>query len=299
MVYNTTQEYNECCLFTLSLAESILPQCPPAPSRTRTSWHRPPRAWHPVGANPSMGGSFNLLLARDPPDAATHEYAHPTVADHVVPPHVDATTTWPGSLWSSHIREHTIKQVQIINPASPVEDKGLNQSGTIIPSHLSHCLTKTTAEAPTNEKKGKGGRANFEDKRRNVLSVWSLGPNDEKPASRVRQWRCRVHGNDTRHPYVPCCLATITHFVRQNITMPLWYVFCVSKPYSFFRYTKGFSHWLSIYPRVYRLQHSPNLVDVGHYKSKEIPAAGGCRRLKNAIVCSYGLQSWCKTLYIK
>ena len=59
----------------------------------------------------------------------------------------------------------------------------------------------------------------FEDKHRDVLSVWSPGPNDEKPASRVRQWRCRVHGNDTRDPYVPCRLAAITHFVRQNITI--------------------------------------------------------------------------------
>ena len=60
---------------------------------------------------------------------------------------------------------------------------------------------------------------NFEDKCRNVLSVWSQGRNGEKPASRVHQWCRRVHGNDTRDPYVPCCLATITHFVRQNITI--------------------------------------------------------------------------------
>ena len=144
MVYNTTQEYNECCLFTLSLAESILPPCPPAPSRTRTSWHRPPRAWHPVGANPSMGGSFNLLLARDLPDAAAHEYAHPTVVDHVVPPHVDATTTWPGSLWSSHIREHTIKQVQIINPAKPSQ----NTKGRRTRSSISSLLISTVSHKP-------------------------------------------------------------------------------------------------------------------------------------------------------
>ena len=42
---------------------------------------------------------------------------------------------------------------------------------------------RATGEAPANEKKGKGGRANFEDKRRSVLSVWSQGPNDEKPVS--------------------------------------------------------------------------------------------------------------------
>ena len=60
------------------------------------------------------------------------------------------------------------------------------------------------------------------DKRRNVLSIWSQGRNDEKPTSKVCQWHCRVHGNDTRDLYVPCCLATITHFVRQNITIWCW-----------------------------------------------------------------------------
>ena len=56
--------------------------------------------------------------------------------------------------------------------------------------------------------------------------------------------------------------------------MPLWYdFFCVSKPYSVCSIPflpqqpcKVFSHWLIVYTRVYRLQHSPNLVDVGLYE---------------------------------
>ena len=44
-------------------------------------------------------------------------------------------------------------------------------------------------------------------------------------------------------------------------------LFCVSKPDSicavYHSFPSSFSDWLIIYPRIYRLQHSPNLVDVG------------------------------------
>ena len=45
-------------------------------------------------------------------------------------------------------------------------------------------------------------------------------------------------------------------------------LFCVSKPVFSIPFLpqqpcKVFSHWLIIYTRLYRLQHSPNLVDVG------------------------------------
>ena len=44
-------------------------------------------------------------------------------------------------------------------------------------------------------------------------------------------------------------------------------LFCVSKPDSIYAVYHSspisFSDWLIIYPRLYRLQHSPNLVDVG------------------------------------
>ena len=44
-------------------------------------------------------------------------------------------------------------------------------------------------------------------------------------------------------------------------------LFCVWKPDSICAVYRSspssFSDWLIIYPRVYKLQHSPNLVDVG------------------------------------
>ena len=60
-------------------------------------------------------------------------------------------------------------------------------------------------------------------------------------------------------------------WITKNAFM-VW-LFCVSEPYSVCSIPflpqqpcKVFSHWLIVYTRVKRLQHSPNLVDVGLYE---------------------------------
>ena len=60
-------------------------------------------------------------------------------------------------------------------------------------------------------------------------------------------------------------------WITKNAFM-VWF-FCVSEPYSVCSIPflpqqpcKVFSHWLIVYTRVKRLQHSPNLVDVGLYE---------------------------------
>ena len=96
--------------------------------------------------------------------------------------------------------------------------------------------------------------------------------------SRMRIPQC----GPARTPPAPVCSALYSRHKDKTLVfigilnhlwitkMPLWYAFLrLEAWFNFFSIPflpqqpcKVFSHWLIIYPREYRLQHSPNLVDV-------------------------------------